>query len=354
MKRAAVPKPRVRTSAARSRTEASRRKDEEHAECLHLFTRSMDMLCIANLDGYFTRLNPAWKATLGWTLKELRARPFLEFVHPDDRDATLAEVKKLSRGGMVIRFENRYRCKDGSFRWLQWNSSTLPRSRQIYAIARDVSAQKQLEAEVLAATDREKERLAMELHDGLCQNLAGIAASAATLSRRLGARSKAGSAAAAEIAAMVNEATKMARDLAREQTPIHLRGIGLAAALQGLGANLRALFHVTCTLRCSRPSLRLGNEVEAHLFRIAQQATANAITHGGAKRIEINLTISQGKGKLSVGDDGVGIRDTNHSFKGIGLHTMMYRARLIGASLRVQPRSPRGTLVTCEFPLASR
>jgi PAS domain S-box-containing protein len=95
-------------------------------------------------------LNPAWKRTLGWTLEELQARPFLDFVHPDDRQATLAEVGVLAGGAPTIAFENRYRRKDGPYRWLQWNASSLPDRRLIYATARDVTDQKRLEREILA------------------------------------------------------------------------------------------------------------------------------------------------------------------------------------------------------------
>jgi len=312
------------------------------------------MLCVASLEGYFTRLNPAWETTLGWTLKELRSRPFIELVHPDDRVATRAELERLSRGGRVKRFENRYRCRDGSFRWLQWNASTLPGSRQVYASARDVSDQKRLEWEVLSATDREKERLGMELHDGLCQNLAGIAAYTATLSRRLATRSKSGSATAAEIAGMLGEAARMARDLARQQSPVHLNGTGLAAALQGLGSNLEAMFQVECVVCCNRPSLRLREDVEAHLFRVAQQAANNAITHGSATRLEIHLALARRSGRLSIEDDGTGISKRTLVSQGLGLYTMKYRARRIGGSLRFQRRSPRGSLVTCRFPIDDR
>src|SRR5262249_50545877 len=82
------------------------------------FTLSLDMLCIANYAGYFVRVNPAWERTLGYTISEMTSTPFLDFVHPDDRAATLGEVERLSKGEDTISFENRYRGKDGSYRWI--------------------------------------------------------------------------------------------------------------------------------------------------------------------------------------------------------------------------------------------
>ena len=117
------------------------------------FTLSRDLLCIAGFDGYFKRLNPAWEQTLGYTAEELLASPFLDFVHPDDIAATQAKSSELSTGGEVIHFENRYRCKDGSYRWFAWNARADPAGKMIYASARDVTEQKQAEERIRALNE---------------------------------------------------------------------------------------------------------------------------------------------------------------------------------------------------------
>lgn len=109
------------------------------------FNLSADKLAICNLEGYFTQVNPAWERTLGWTSTEITTNPYIELVHPDDRSLTLAEAQKLSRGINSIGFENRYRSKDGSYRWLSWNVSAFPEQQVLYCVARDVTEQKQTE-----------------------------------------------------------------------------------------------------------------------------------------------------------------------------------------------------------------
>ena len=112
------------------------------------FTLSVDMLCIAGFDGYFKRLNPAWEHTLGYTVDYLMSSPFVEFVHPEDRDATLNNLKNLSGGADVISFENRYRCRDGSYKWMLWNATPLVSQNLIYAAARDITDRKRNEEKI--------------------------------------------------------------------------------------------------------------------------------------------------------------------------------------------------------------
>ncbi len=124
------------------------------AEYDRFFELSQDLLCICGRDGVFQRLNPAWQRVLGYTAEELTRRPFVEFVHPDDREPTLAVFERqLLQGAAVLSFENRYRHRDGSWRWLQWNARNDPASGLIHAIARDVTEQKKVQDEVRRARD---------------------------------------------------------------------------------------------------------------------------------------------------------------------------------------------------------
>lgn len=110
------------------------------------FSLSLDLLCIASLEGYFLDVNPAFIKTLGYSKKELMAVKFIEFVHPADKQATLAELHKLGHGQNTLYFENRYRCKNGSYKWLGWNAPPASAGNQlIYAVARDLTKYKRTE-----------------------------------------------------------------------------------------------------------------------------------------------------------------------------------------------------------------
>jgi PAS domain S-box-containing protein len=106
------------------------------------FDYAVDMLCIAGVDGYFKRVNPAFERTLGFNVEEMLEKPFVDFIHPDDRPETLAEVGKLASGAPTLSFENRYLCKDGSYKDLSWTSYPEPGTGLLYAVARDITEAK--------------------------------------------------------------------------------------------------------------------------------------------------------------------------------------------------------------------
>jgi PAS domain S-box-containing protein len=139
----------VQNRRRRSAEESLRQKTEELDQ---FFNLSLELLCIANTDGYFLRLNPAWERSLGYSREDLMAKRFLDFVHPDDLDRTHKAVSSLASQQKVIYFENRYRCKDGTYRWLEWTAA--PAGSLIYAAAHDVT--ERLKEEVEARQHREE------------------------------------------------------------------------------------------------------------------------------------------------------------------------------------------------------
>ena len=146
--------------AALEREGATEREARRRARELEdrFFDVSIDMLCFLDFSGYFKRLNPAWERTLGFTREELCSKPFIEFVHPDDRERTLAQNGKVKVGGHALAFENRYLCKDGSYKWFLWNAAPDFDQEVIYSVARHHSSQEAHE---------EREKLVKQLQAAL-------------------------------------------------------------------------------------------------------------------------------------------------------------------------------------------
>ncbi|MCP4724510.1 MAG: PAS domain S-box protein, partial [bacterium] len=126
----------------------------EQDELTSLFNLAIDMLCIADINGCFRSINKAWETNLGYSREDLLSKPYIDFVHPDDVESTLAEGQKLLQGQRSICFENRYRCKDGSYKWLAWTSSPHPETGITYAVARDITEKKRAETELCESEDR--------------------------------------------------------------------------------------------------------------------------------------------------------------------------------------------------------
>ncbi|MGK3989487.1 PAS domain S-box protein [Sorangium sp. So ce136] len=118
------------------------------------FELSVDLVGTAGLDGYFKRIGQAWERTLGFSREEILAIPFIDLVHPDDRERTLAESALAFSGTGSVTFTNRYRCRDGSYRWIEWNSSLHREAELVYFVARDITDRKRAEESLVAAESR--------------------------------------------------------------------------------------------------------------------------------------------------------------------------------------------------------
>jgi PAS domain S-box-containing protein len=155
-------------------TRAMSERDRAREERDRFFDLSLDMLCVADFDYHFTRLNPAWERTLGYSREELLQKPYLDFVHPDDVAPTLRTAAGLGSGSDVLAFENRYRCRDGSYKWLSWTASTAMEEKRIYAAARDITERKEADQALLRyARDLENAKKAEEENAARLKGLVG-------------------------------------------------------------------------------------------------------------------------------------------------------------------------------------
>jgi hypothetical protein len=215
---------------------------------------------------------------------------------------------------------------------------------------KNTAAHADLDAEVLAG-ERERQRIAHDLHDGLGQLLGGIALKAEVLRQTLAEKSLPEAEAAGELVKLANEATAQTRLLARGLDPTVPTHVPFAVSLKKLAADTERLFRgVTCRLT-GDPALVIESAHTAeHLFRIAQEALNNAIRHGRATRIEIALAADACEIQLEIHDNGTGVAQRG-TISGIGLRVMKHRANALGGTLDLSPGKTGGTLVQCRVPL---
>jgi signal transduction histidine kinase len=216
-------------------------------------------------------------------------------------------------------------------------------------IVTDVTERRRLEEEIVRISEHEQERIAQDLHDGLGQQLAGTWFLSDTLRKALAAQDSSELPMASKIARLLETAVSQIRSLAHGLSPVSPQPNGLMVALEALAPQCSELFAVDCRFFCPEPVLIEDNRVATHLYRIAQEAISNAVRHGKAKNIELELFATKGHIVLRVTDNGIGFRKTANQSKGMGLRTMNYRADVVGADFAIKKRPGRGTVVMCSL-----
>lgn len=220
---------------------------------------------------------------------------------------------------------------------------------------RDVTQRRQISRQILEAGERERHRIGQDLHDDLCQHLTGIACLGRVLHQRLQSRRPDEAPAAAQVVDLVEQAVRRARDIARGLQPLQLATAGLPAALQELAATVERMFPIRCHFSGDAAITLEDPATPIQLYRITQEAITNAVRHGRAQNVYIDLVEVEGRVILTVEDDGLGI---DHAAPpapataphGLGVRTMRHRARMIGATLTLEPADGGGTIVTCKLP----
>ena len=249
----------------------------------------------------------------------------------------------------------------GIFVWLlaRWRNLLLQLDDRVRLRTADLQEEilqrMRLEKEMTEVTERERRRLGHDLHDSVCQHLTGVALNAQALQSRLAGTKQDDAAEAGKLVRLIEEGIDLTRSLARGLFSPDLERGGLAVALEGLAHNTQERTGICCEFHhndeeCVQPC---DATALTQLYRIVQEAVANAVKHSRATRIVIELDGTEGEAGLNIFDDGAGFNPTGET-SGLGLKMMRHGADLIGATLTISARASAGTIVTCVLPHGSR
>lgn len=238
-------------------------------------------------------------------------------------------------------------------RWKALNSALETRVKErTQELDTEIAHRVQLEREILEITERERRRIGYDLHDILCQHLAATALAAKVLEEKLTSSAEDRSAEAAHIVSLTESGLTIARDISRGLSPIPVGEGNLRYALEDLASSTRDIFKVVCQLESDGPDLSLDFDRAIHLYRIAQEAVSNAIRHGGARHIILNISSLGNRGILTIQDDGKGMPETEDiPTSRMGLRIMRQRAEMLGGNLDILKEADRGITISCSFPM---
>ena len=309
--------------------------------------------------GIVEAMNPAAERIFGYSADEVIGRNVSMLMpepHRSEHDGHLERYRQTGERRIIgIGREVRGCRKDGTeFPMDLAVSSTNVDNRRIFTgLIRDITERKRLEQEIIEISDHEQRRIGSDLHDDLCQRLAGIRFSCDALKSSLGkSPAESISERVDKIAHGLGEAIDRTRSLVRGLSPVALESNGLISALQELTDEVRRLAGIECTFE-SKGRIAVNDAMAAtHLYRITQEAINNALKHGHPSQLLVSLKKRGEKAVLTIRDNGAGFSPNGqqHS-RGMGLRTIAYRAGMIGADLEVKSKPGRGTQIVCTFVL---
>ena len=340
----------------RKRTEEALRESEVRLRAM--LNTATDAIITVDQRGIITGVNPATERMFGYTQDELvgqNVKILMPSPFKDEHDGYIARFLETGEARIIgIGREVVGRHKDGSTFPVSLAVSNVDHLRLFTGIIRDISERKKLQRDVLHIAEDEQRRIGQDLHDSTQQELAGMGLLAQTLldnlSKEPGELEAAGAPRPSELVTKIVDGIARTHQevqaISRGLVPIRLGAQGLMDALRELASRTDDLEGVTCAFKCEQPVEIADSLTATHLYRIAQEATTNALKHGHPEHILIALESEDGQAILQVADDGVGFDSTQEN-EGMGLKTMLYRASLIAASVTVKPVEAGGTLVTC-------
>jgi len=318
-----------------------------------IFENANDLVYTHDLNGLITSINVAGERLLGRKRDFIIQRSLIDFVAGDQRLAASQWLDQIMDGTAPATVEWDFATASGGSVRVEISTRIIEREGryvEVEGIARDVTEHRRLEKEILEISTREQRRLGHDLHDGICQQLAGIGFISFILADKLEENNHPEAAKARKIAELVNKVNKETRGVARGLFPVRLEENGLLSALKELAHDAGAFFNTQCEFYCDGPVVIRDQSVSLHLYYIAQEAILNAVKHGKAGHIEVRLAAEDDEGcRLTIRNDGVALTALSTQSHGMGIRIMKYRARMIGAAVLIQPVPSGGTEVLCQF-----
>lgn len=321
-----------------------------------LFENANDMVYTHDLRGRITSINQTGEELLQRSREQLLNRNILDFVADDDKAAARQWLEQIAQGATSSNAEWDFISAQGNRVRLEISARLIgqPGNVEIEGTARDITERKRLEREILEISNREQRRIGHDLHDGVCQQLAGIALMTASLADQLEEKGAPEAPQTERISGLINHVISQTRGVARGLFPVRLEANGLVSALEELAVNSSELFKTNCQFICRDAPEAVDNQIALHLYYIVLEAVANACKHGRARNVSITLERRGERYALRVEDDGAGFLVSDRPHTGMGIRIMQYRARVIGANLNLRSEPGSGTHLTCWFYAVSR
>jgi signal transduction histidine kinase len=266
------------------------------------------------------------------------------------REVAIAKLRHVLNTGETTTFEFESRDPGGALEHFEIRAVPVQDDgigTGISISLSNITERKRLEREILDVSSRERQTIGRDLHDGLGQELTGVALMLRGLATRLAVQCPGATAQVEEIVTLVNQSIDTARSLARGLLPVNPDGGGLAGALRALADRSRDVYGLAMTCRIkTTPRSGLSEDTANHLYRIAQEALTNTVRHARAGAVTIYLLVTPSKFVLRITDDGIGIAKQAKPGPGMGLKIMKYRASMAGALFEIIPHHPHGTVVS--------
>jgi PAS domain S-box-containing protein len=301
--------------------------------------------------GNILEMGKALLNSFGYTLTEVKGKNFLETFLPDFERNRIMKIITMNKTGDFLHFECTLSSRDGSEILVEWHGKPVFSKEGgldfIFFVGIDITERKRLEKIVLNDSEKERNRIGQDLHDGLGQHLAGIAFKSEILKLKLEDKGLEESSDVNEIITLVNQSLNQARDLAKGLCPVDMAGGGLKFALEELRTNVKNMFNVNCLINWGDNVSIEGDMEASQLYYIIKEAVNNSMKHGKSKNIIISFTNIDQAIRMIIIDDGTGMPDDVIDSKGMGLSIMQYRAWIIGATFNISRNQAGGTIITC-------